>query len=377
MRNFFTHAGKHLKLQALLLALMLCLCACADAPEAAAPIPTAAPAPMPTPAPTPQPTPAFPDAAAAAGMYEELWRAQHAFSLSGLVPENVFDTEKPWQIFGTTLEARQWLPALEAAFAVQMEESLERAREALAAALGCEVELEAETEPPVWQFLFALMQGCASEAEAEGHMQSALALNVEEAVSDGAGLRLRVHLAPKAYAEAFADEDEALFLRRCFSYSYNYTVFGSDGTETEFVQPEAEGSLAAGIRWPLASHTRLRKSWYADRSGGIRKHTGTDIWADADTEVYSCTDGVISYVGYGEGTGNAVIVTDPYGYAFHYYHFIRLPDFVKKGDTVQAGDLIGHVGNTGNSDLDHLHLSIVAPDGKYVNPYPYLLAVEP
>ena len=36
-----------------------------------------------------------------------------------------------------------------------------------------------------------------------------------------------------------------------------------------------------------------------------------------------------------------------------------------------------HVGNTGNSARDHLHLTIIAPDGYYVNPYPYLEPIEP
>ena len=46
---------------------------------------------------------------------------------------------------------------------------------------------------------------------------------------------------------------------------------------------------------------------------------------------------------------------------------------VKEGDTVRQGDVIGRVGNTGNSAANHLHLTIVTPDGRYVNPYDLFL----
>lgn len=104
---------------------------------------------------------------------------------------------------------------------------------------------------------------------------------------------------------------------------------------------------------------------------------GTDIWAAENTEIYSCTDGIVTFIGSNSVMGNAVIVEDDYGYEYHYYHMVRLTDFLKEGDSVSAGDLVGHVGNTGNSARDHLHLTIIAPDGYYVNPYPYLAAIEP
>ena len=56
---------------------------------------------------------------------------------------------------------------------------------------------------------------------------------------------------------------------------------------------------------------------------------------------------------------------------------IRLTDFLQPGDAVKAGELIGRVGNTGNSSRDHLHLTIVAPSGQYIDPYPYLAPLEP
>ena len=56
---------------------------------------------------------------------------------------------------------------------------------------------------------------------------------------------------------------------------------------------------------------------------------------------------------------------------------VRLTVFLEPGVQVEAGQLIGHVGNTGNSVRNHLHLTIVAPDGYFVDPYPYLEAIAP
>ena len=55
---------------------------------------------------------------------------------------------------------------------------------------------------------------------------------------------------------------------------------------------------------------------------------------------------------------------------------VRETDFLKAGDTVKAGDVIGYVGNTGNSVVDHLHITIVAPNGQYIDPYSLMTAAK-
>lgn len=55
---------------------------------------------------------------------------------------------------------------------------------------------------------------------------------------------------------------------------------------------------------------------------------------------------------------------------------VQLTTFLSEGDRVEQGQLIGHVGNTGNSDAPHLHLSIIAPEYVYINPYPVLARVR-
>jgi len=240
-------------------------------------------------------------------------------------------------------------------------------------------QLQSSVSAPSWQFLYTLIH-CRRDRQAWSDLlRDALSLELEvEELPDGT-LSIRASLAPGEYQQVIASlyPDRLSALSGEFLYSYCFTAYDETANMREYIERDPAGNLTAPLVWPLGSHTRLRKTWYADRSGGTRRHMGTDIWAAEDTQIYSCTDGVVTFIGYSDGMGNAVIVEDAYGYEFHYYHMVRLPDFITTGQQVSAGELIGHVGNTGNSDRDHLHLTLVAPDGYYVNPYPYLEAVEP
>ncbi len=362
----------NIKPPALLLAFLLLISGCT--PMYSSPEPT----PIPTPPLTPTPAPL--DGDTLCYELQSIWADAPAPTLGDYLPENMFADEERWQIFGTKDEDRAWLPAMAEDITAQLKQALYSAADELAAHPQAPTFTFASLlDAPSWQLLLSLLQASGSPDEAAEYFKAAMTLSTQAQEQADGSYELTASLAPLPYKEALALPygPEGL-MRLSFAYSYALTVFDENANEyKEYTQPPAEGNLASGIVWPLGKHTRLRKTWYADRAGGIRKHTGTDIWAPADAEIYSCTDGLVTYIGYSDGTGYAVIVTDEFGYEFHYYHMIRQTDFLQVGDAVKAGDLIGHVGNTGNSDLDHLHLTIVAPDGLYVNPYPYLKAIEP
>lgn len=352
---------------------LICLSGCSAAPlVSATPAPTLAATPSPSPSPTPFP------AEELSQTLQALFLEAFPASLPEQYPANLFDSTEPWSFFDAEEADRLWLLTYAQGLTQQMDAAAQEAAEALAQSLGLQPQLELSVTGLNWQMCAALLQLSDSPQAAQAAVKAALSF--EGTVSPGTDvLPISIRIQPLPYQQALqaASGSQSAFSSGQFLYAYLYTVYDENMVELDYVQPEPEGNLATGIVWPLAEHTRLRKTWFAARDDGARKHTGTDIWAPADTPIYSCTDGTVTFVGAGGGSGNTVIVTDEYGYEFHYYHMIRVSDFLTTGQQVAAGELIGHVGNTGNSDLDHLHLSILTPEGLFVNPYPYLEAVEP
>ncbi len=153
------------------------------------------------------------------------------------------------------------------------------------------------------------------------------------------------------------------------TYCYLQTVFDDEGTVKEYTLPPISQPLV----YPVPGHIDLRDGWYDNRDDGTRFHTGMDIRAPEGADIVSCTDGVVEKVLYNDKAGNYVQIIDEYGYRYFYCHMVRLPDFIKPGDYVKAGDVIGPIGNTGNSTANHLHLTIMTDDGYLVNPYEYIV----
>ena len=86
---------------------------------------------------------------------------------------------------------------------------------------------------------------------------------------------------------------------------------------------------------------------------GLAAHNGIDFAVVTGTKVYACSPGIIERVrSDAGGYGLHVKVTHTWG-ASIYGHFSKA--LVKVGDVVEAGQVIGYSGNTGNSTGPHLH----------------------
>lgn len=130
--------------------------------------------------------------------------------------------------------------------------------------------------------------------------------------------------------------------------------------------PPAPNSLPSPIK---GAH--LTDTWGAARSGG-RRHEGIDIFAARHTPIYSTTPGLVRKVGTNPLGGNVVTVLGPGGVSHYYAHLQDFAD-IKPGDWVEAGDIIGYVGDSGNAQgtPPHVHYGIYTKSGA-VNPYPLL-----
>jgi murein DD-endopeptidase MepM/ murein hydrolase activator NlpD len=126
---------------------------------------------------------------------------------------------------------------------------------------------------------------------------------------------------------------------------------------------------------PATRSRRLVDSWGGRRPGG-RRHEGIDIFAPKDAAVVSTTRGLVVRVGTNHLGGRFVAVLGP-ALEWHYYaHLDRYGD-VHEGDVVNAGDVIGYVGNTGNARGTPYHLHYGIYDrGAAENPYPRLVSAR-
>src|SRR5437870_638979 len=122
----------------------------------------------------------------------------------------------------------------------------------------------------------------------------------------------------------------------------------------------------------------LSDSWHDPRDGGLRLHKGIDIFAPRGTEVVAVTDGIISYIGDQPKGGHCLWLTTENGASFYYAHLDRWAAGLYEGMEVQAGDLLGYVGNTGNAKYtpSHLHFGVNQND-EMVNPFPLLTKATP
>lgn len=89
--------------------------------------------------------------------------------------------------------------------------------------------------------------------------------------------------------------------------------------------------------------------------GGWRGHKGVDYAAPTGTPIHATGDGVIDFVGVQNGFGKVVIIKHHNGFKTLYAHQSRFAAGLKKGASVDQGQLIGYVGSTGWATGPHLH----------------------
>lgn len=103
--------------------------------------------------------------------------------------------------------------------------------------------------------------------------------------------------------------------------------------------------------------------------GGTRLHKGMDIAAPVGTPILCPGDGIVTFSGYKNGLGKVVLVDHGYGVVSIYGH--NSANYVKKGDRVRRGEIIGSVGRTGLATGSHLHYQVEV-DGVPVDPIRYV-----
>ncbi|EJL24903.1 M23 family metallopeptidase [Brevibacillus sp. BC25] len=126
--------------------------------------------------------------------------------------------------------------------------------------------------------------------------------------------------------------------------------------------------IRGSLSWPVREATLT--SGFGARWG--KEHKGVDLWNEQEskTPILAARAGVVVEAGANRsGYGRMVVIDHGDGLQTFYAHMRLL--LVSPGQTVDAGEILGYMGQTGNSTGYHLHFE-VRQDDVPINPLPYL-----
>jgi murein DD-endopeptidase MepM/ murein hydrolase activator NlpD len=140
------------------------------------------------------------------------------------------------------------------------------------------------------------------------------------------------------------------------------------------------GTLPAGTQGVLPISSGVVGAKFGAYGHWSKYHTGLDFRAASGTPIHAVLPGVVLYAGNsGDWAGNHVAVRHADGRTTMYSHMSRMA--VSTGATVQAGQVIGYVGQTGRAFGAHLHFELYPSGVRYgdvyhaVDPTPWLQSI--
>ena len=124
--------------------------------------------------------------------------------------------------------------------------------------------------------------------------------------------------------------------------------------------------------WPVPGYTKLSSTFKMrvhPITGVYKLHTGIDIPAPKGTSFLAANSGVVVKAGYNTAYGNMVMIDHGGGVSTLYAHGDKI--MVTLGQTVNQGDVVLQVGETGYATGPHAHFE-VRINGTPVDPLPYV-----
>lgn len=154
-------------------------------------------------------------------------------------------------------------------------------------------------------------------------------------------------------------------------------IWRSQSSELQLKISALNGIATTTIKIPIlfgVGFSDFSPNFGVSRDGGARTHEGEDIMGVKGTPIVSPTQAVVLRMGTGPTEGNFVSTANPGGETFVYMHLDRIGEGVVVGKSLEAGDLIGYVGDTGNAlgGPSHLHFEVRNSSGGATDPYPRL-----
>lgn len=104
--------------------------------------------------------------------------------------------------------------------------------------------------------------------------------------------------------------------------------------------------------------------------GKTENHSGIDISSPVGTKIKAPESGIVENVYFTSLGGNQIIIKHDGGFQTGYAHLEKT--FVRIGDRVRKGQIIGTVGMTGRTTGAHLHFTMRDNYGNLIDPSKYV-----
>ncbi|GIL13862.1 MAG: hypothetical protein BroJett038_25820 [Chloroflexota bacterium] len=176
-------------------------------------------------------------------------------------------------------------------------------------------------------------------------------LNAEVEVTSAGFIRQNIDLAPdKVYLiDPEIERTEFARLESIFSTITPERLWAGQGFQLPILGSELTSPFGAFRTFNQSFQTR---------------HTGWDIRATLGQPIMAIGAGRVAYAGFMDIRGNIVVLDHGYGIFSTYAHLSQI--HVTRGQSINEGQIIGTVGNTGRTSGAHFHWE-VAVNGQFVD----------
>jgi len=134
--------------------------------------------------------------------------------------------------------------------------------------------------------------------------------------------------------------------------------FYENGQQSGYFDEEGNSMRREMMRVPFEYNPRISSGFSHNRMHPIlnqrRPHYGTDYAAPTGTPILAAGDGVVTEAQHRGGNGNIVQIRHNSVYKTAYLHMSRFASGIRPGVSVQQGQVIGYVGQTGLATGPHL-----------------------
>ncbi len=150
------------------------------------------------------------------------------------------------------------------------------------------------------------------------------------------------------------------------------------------------------IVFPVVGPVTYSDTWGACRGVGCsRAHKGVDLFGHKLAPLVAAADGTITFIRRSalSISGNTIVIESDDGWRYLYIHLNNdgpgtddgsnpqawiVPNRLRIGDRVEAGQVIGYLGDSGNAETTpaHLHFEVHRPGTGAINPTPFVQAAD-